>query len=65
MPRIFIGARLAWTNWSSAVIVTSFASARSPVGSGLFQLMPKSVRSTLAVTVIPSRCMPHGSAIGA
>ena len=28
------------------MIVTSFESAGSPVGSGLFQLIPNSVRST-------------------
>ena len=45
-------------------MVSLLASARSPVGRGLFQLRPNSVRSTVAVTVTPSRCMPLGSAIG-
>ena len=33
------------TRYSSAVSATSFASAGSPFGSGLFQLSPKAVRS--------------------
>ena len=48
----------AFTNWSSATIVTSFASAGSPLGSGVFQSTPKSVRSIGAASFSPKRSFP-------
>ena len=54
----------AFTSWSSATIVTSFASAGSPVGRGVFQSTPKSVRSTRAESFSPRRSFPYASAIG-
>src|SRR5207248_10295247 len=63
-PRHWLVSPPGFTNCSSARIVTSFASAGSPLGSGLFQSTPKSVRSILAVSLRPMRSFPSGSAIG-
>src|SRR5204863_4214924 len=46
------------TNCSSARIVTSFASDGSPLGSGLFQSTPKSLRSMFVVRLRPMRSFP-------
>ena len=46
------------------MIVTSLASAVSPLGSGLFQFSPNLVRSTLASSCIPRRSPPNGSGAG-
>src|SRR5215212_8777334 len=55
----------AFTNCRSVTMRTSFARAGSPLGSGLFQLTPNSVRSTAAARRRPMRSLPHGSASGA
>src|SRR5438105_7886408 len=47
-----------FTNCSSARMATSFASAGSPLGSGLFQSTPKSVRSMVVVRLRPMRSFP-------
>src|SRR5439155_10765516 len=56
--------RYAFTRWSSAVSVTSFASAGLPFGSGRFQLRPNWVRSTLVWSDRPMRSLPNASSIG-
>src|SRR5438552_17527441 len=57
-PRHSLVSPPGFTNCSSARIVTSFASAGSPLGSGLFQSTPKSVRSILVVRLRPMRSFP-------
>src|SRR6266516_3616281 len=57
-PRHSLVSPPGFTNCSSAKIVTSFASAGSPLGSGLFQSTPKSVRSILAASLSPMRSLP-------
>src|SRR5213080_3612256 len=64
-PRHSPGSPPGFTNCSSARIVTSLASDGSPLGSGLFQSTPKSVRSIFVVRLRPIRSFPYGSAIGA
>ena len=46
------------------MIVTSLASAGSPLGSGLFQLRPNLVRSTVVSSWRPKRSPPYGSGAG-
>ena len=50
--------RYSFTRYSSASRLTSFASADLPLGSGLFQVMPKSVRSIEPARVMPIRSRP-------
>ena len=52
------------TRVRSALRVTSFASAGSPFGSGMFQLMPNSVRSTVVSSDSPTRFLPKWSTAG-
>src|SRR5947209_8611662 len=63
-PRHSLVSPPGFTNCSSARIVTSFASDGSPLGSGLFQSTPKSVRSIFVARLRPMRSFPYGSAIG-
>ena len=44
--------------------MTSFFSAGSPFGSGMFQLMSNSVRSTVVCAVMPRRVAPKWSTAG-
>ena len=63
IPRTFI---YAWTSWRSTCRRTSLASARPPLGSGLFQLRPKCVRSTDGLERdADARVPPNGSSCGA
>src|SRR5262249_53891038 len=52
------------TSVRSAGRVTSLASAGSPVGSGMFQFMSKSVRSTVVDSLRPTRFLPKWSTVG-
>src|SRR5262249_34093175 len=52
------------TKYSSATSLTSFCSAGCPVGSGMFQFRPNSVRSTVVSSCTFTRSLPKPSVIG-